>query len=591
MSNKENQNKESSYEEEEENSEESSSSYSSSSDSYQRVNIKKEKIKTISIDIKIYNKLINLLQKTLKINKDLQQKINNKIDKEIQTDEIYCNECKNDNNDNNNNKIIKEKNDKQNYVDNSNNFNENLVDSSSKNKLKDNLERNENIFNFELNEYETEIKQLKEKISILTEENLRLKNDNEILKTKYENELNKIEIIKKEDLMKFSEKIDSFMKSDIINNSTDKFSYIYNHLKIFYLISNYLDYDDLINLSKVNIKLYHIYFFRTNFKFIIKKYLNLKNLKDNLFNDEEVEKLYNINNEELKNIYKDYLKKAKVCGFELKKAIINSLLLLEKDVINHMKNIKDLKPEIKDLYNIPKFEEKINKIPNNNYTIIKFFDEEKIDIKELNEKDNYILNTIKKDKVLNLLFPYNAPDTIDKIITNFVNQKFKDQNYYHNFIRKLCQKIFPNLLISSVKALKDIQNLEIIKYSLYYRYMKIKLDINDIEEENTTLKINNEKIRETMEISNQIKYRIENTYNNNLLDLNNIKKKYENIKEMNKNLKKEYENYKTDNQKKYSVLMTNFTVIQKENEFLKNILKDFKNYFMKYIDDKGEILE
>ena len=75
MSNKENQNKESSYEEEEENSEESSSSYSSSSDSYQRVNIKKEKIKTISIDIKIYNKLINLLQKTLKINKDLQQKM------------------------------------------------------------------------------------------------------------------------------------------------------------------------------------------------------------------------------------------------------------------------------------------------------------------------------------------------------------------------------------------------------------------------------------------------------------------------------------------------------------------------------------
>ena len=137
-----------------------------------------------------------------------------------------------------------------------------------------------------------------------------------------------------------------------------------------------------------------------------------------------------------------------------------------------MKNIKDLKPEIKDLYNIPKFEENINKIPNNNYTTIKFFEEEKIDIKELNEKDNYILNIIKNDKILNLLFPYDNPKIIDKIITNFVNHKFKDQDYFHIFLEKLCRKIFPDLLISSAKALKDIQNLEIIKYSLYYRYMK-----------------------------------------------------------------------------------------------------------------------
>ena len=391
MSNKENQNNESSYEEEE-NSEESSSSYYSSSESYQRVNIKKEKIKTISIDIKIYNKLINLLQKTLKINKDLQQKLINQIDKEVQTEQIY-NEL-NNNNDNINNNNIKEKDDKKNNVE-INNNNEKFY---SKNILKNNLEKEENIFNFDLNEYEIEIKKLNEKILILTEENNKLKEENENLKIEHKNEINKIETSTKEDLIKISKKIDFFMENDI-TSSTDKFSYIYNNLKIFYLISDYLEYDDLINLSKVNIKLYQTYFFRTNFKFIIKKYSNLKKLKDNLKNDEEVEKLYNINNDELKNIYKDYLKKAKVCGFELKKAIINSLILLEKDIINHMKNVKDLKPEIKDLYNIPKFEENINKIPNNNYTTIKFFEEEKIDIKELNEKDNYILNIIKNDKI------------------------------------------------------------------------------------------------------------------------------------------------------------------------------------------------
>ena len=583
MSNKENQNNESSYEEEE-NSEESSSSYYSSSESYQRVNIKKEKIKTISIDIKIYNKLINLLQKTLKINKDLQQKLINQIDKEVQTEQIY-NEF-NNNNDNINNNNIKEKDDKKNNVE----INKNNENFSSKNILKNNLEKEENIFNFDLNEYEIEIKKLNEKILILTEENKKLKEENENLKIEHKNEINKIETSTKEDLMKISKKIDFFMENDI-TSSTDKFSYIYNNLKIFYLISDYLEYDDLINLSKVNIKLYQTYFFRTNFKFIIKKYSNLKKLKDNLKNDEEVEKLYNINNEELKNIYKDYLKKAKVCGFELKKAIINSLLLLEKDIINHMKNVKDLKPEIKDIYNIPKFEENINKIPNNNYTTIKFFEEEKIDIKELNEKDNYILNIIKNDKILNLLFPYDNPKIIDKIITNFVNHKFKDQDYFHIFLEKLCRKIFPDLLISSAKALKDIQNLEIIKYSLYYRYLKIKLDLTDIEEENSTLKDNNESIRNTMEIFKQYKYDIENKYNNNLLNLNNIQKKYEKNKENYENLKKEYENFKIGVQKEYSVLKTNFSIIQKENEFLKNILKDFKNYFMKYIDDKGEILE
>ena len=586
MSNKENKNNESSNEEEE-NSEESSSSDYSSSESYQRVNIKKEKIKTISIDIKIYNKLINLLQKTLKINKDLQQKLSNKIDKEVQTEQIYNENNINKENINNNNNI-KEKS----YIKNNVEINNNKEDLKNlKNILKNNLEKEENIFNFDLNEYETEIKQLNEKILILKEENKRLKEENENLKIKYKNEINKIETSTKEDLMKFSKKIDIFMQNDIKTSSTDKFSYIYNHLKIFYLISDYLDYDDLINLSKVNIKLYQTYFFRTNYKFIIKKYLNLKKLKDNLNNDEEVGKLYNINNEELKNIYKDYLKKAKVCGFELKKAIINSLLLLEKDIINHMKNVKDLKPEIKDIYNIPKFEENINKIPNNNYTTIKFFEEEKIDIKELNEKDNYILNIINNDKILNLFFPYNNPEIIDKIITNFVNYKFKDKDYFHIFLKKLCRKIFPDLLISSAKALKDIQNLEIIKYSLYYRYMKIKLDITDIEEENTTLKDNNESLRNTMEIVNQYKYDIENKYNNNKLNLNNIQKKFEKNKENYENLKKEYDNFKNNVQKEYSILKTNFSIIQKENEFLKNILKDFKNYFLKYIDDKGEILE
>jgi hypothetical protein len=77
--------------------------------------------------------------------------------------------------------------------------------------------------------------------------------------------------------------------------------------------------------------------------------------------------------------------------------------------------------------------------------------------------------------------------------------------------------------------------------------------------------------------------------------LNEEKEKHDShINELNDKIKKnaeKYELFKTQIIKEYKNIQNDFSLTKKERDLLKGTLIDFKNYFMKYIGDDGELIE
>jgi predicted nucleic acid-binding Zn-ribbon protein len=87
-------------------------------------------------------------------------------------------------------------------------------------------------------------------------------------------------------------------------------------------------------------------------------------------------------------------------------------------------------------------------------------------------------------------------------------------------------------------------------------------------------------------------------YNNALMTINQLNEEKEkhdsHINELNDKIKKnaeKYELFKTQIIKEYKNIQNDFSLTKKERDLLKGTLIDFKNYFMKYIGDDGELIE
>ena len=57
------------------------------------------------------------------------------------------------------------------------------------------------------------------------------------------------------------------------------------------------------------------------------------------------------------------------------------------------------------------------------------------------------------------------------------------------------------------------------------------------------------------------------------------------------NSSKQFDDYKMQISNEYKKIKNDFELIQKEKDLLKGTLLDFKNYFMKFIGNDGEIIE
>lgn len=104
--------------------------------------------------------------------------------------------------------------------------------------------------------------------------------------------------------------------------------------------------------------------------------------------------------------------------------------------------------------------------------------------------------------------------------------------------------------------------------------------------------------KEVKEMLLKQKNEVEIKYNNSLMIIAQLNdEKVENDKkigELNEKMKKnaeKYELFKTQIIKEYKNIQSDFSLTKKERDLLKSTLIDFKNYFMKFIGDDGELIE
>ena len=283
----------------EDNEIEDSSESSEGSIEVNSLTIKKETLKSISIDIDSYEKLIIFLQDMVNTNKILKEKLNKTyVNETIQTEKInIMEENKNEIEDNKN--LIKELEDK----------NKDLTE-----KLNETKKENEKNLK--------EIEQLKLDLKKLNDINL-----NKIIKL--ETEKNNLQ----NELLKLKE-----------NGQKNTLREIYSNQKLLNIITKYLKYEDKIALSKTNSKLWQELYFKTMFEYMEKKIKKKQELIYQ-FNKEDINTKFKVNEAEIEDLLKEYLINDKISGKEIRNEIVNSLLFLTKFVKTPLNNFKNPTPK------------------------------------------------------------------------------------------------------------------------------------------------------------------------------------------------------------------------------------------------------
>ena len=595
--------------------------------------IKKEVSNYIIIEKKIYEKLIQYIQKINSFNQQLKTKNKeNNIKKieyfkslvdtfsllSIQKENFKPNEAEKEkiNNENNNinldnsNKSITNDN-KNSNSDNTNNL-ENKINITDKPDNNAKVNPNTSMMSLFMNSQKEKSKE-KEQIS-------KLQSELEEITKKHETEIENYKAIIRE----FSNKVDKLQRqikdlSDINekmiekeNINKQKIQIIFSFPKIQSKILSYLNLEEKFDLSKCNSFLYKNIYFRAVTEKIYRKYKNREKIFEQIENEDIADK-FEVKDNEISDLFNKYIIEQKVSGKEMRNEIVKSLLFLEKQVKIPMSNFKGptpnnimfgmgsgnneqkkgkfftkifsaIKSEItEELDNITK-----NEIIKNNY--IKFNPSE---FQNIFEADKYFLETFKTDKSLNVKFEYQTPNKIKDVINEFFNCQLP-QPCIQNFIQKISET-FCELLFSAFLALNDIKNLQIIMYALYGRYMKYKLKIEDLQSVIDDLSHFADSNKQIKEMLTKTKNELELKYTNSLMtisQLNNAviekEKEINTIKLKAKEKDENYEKFKNDLIKEYKKIKDDFIFTKSERDSLKGIFIELKNFFVKVVS--GELL-
>ena len=577
--------------------------------------IKKEKINYQILDNKSFDKIIqyiqniNSFQQQLKSGKYIQtQKTNHLYDQTTFTKEL-TNEFS---------IISNKKNEKEKLTEEQNANNNNLYKSSD-NVIKVN-NPNTSMMNLFLNANKTKEKEKEEIIKLkseLSEITKKYQTEIDNYKTVVNDLTSKISNLEKElsDIKQLNTKL---ISRDNINKTS--FGSIYTNEKLLSKILSYLETHEKLNFSKSNIFLYKSVFFKAVSENLLKKIKNKEYIIEKL-SGEDLNTKFDVKENEILELFRDYIINQKVCGYDMRNEIVKSLIFLENFVTIPMANYKlsmtsgkknsesmfDLFQEKSTEQKKPKFFSKFfsalkseikeeigivtnqQNTPKNNY--ISFSPQEYINIFD---SDRHVLQTYKTDKSLNVKFIYESTDKIKQLLNEFFICQLP-QASYQKFITKICET-FSDLLFSSYLALNDIKNLEIIMYALYCRYMKYKAKIEDLQGVIDDLNHFAESSRQIKEMISKSKNELEFKYTNSIMTIsqlnNNINKKDEELIKLKSDMKEKEEKYnklKNDFIKEYNLIKNEFDFTKKERDTIKKIFLEFKEYFIKIVT--GELLK
>ena len=537
-----------------------SASGKESEDESNYIEIKKEKNRTINIDIKLYEKLITFININNNMLMNMKHKISTiKYSEQAQTEEELI-----------------------------------FDDAQKQLKLK-----------------EKEIKNLKE-------ENLVLKNELNKYKTKYSDIEKKYNEIKNIFDKQMNEKIDVTNKlnkeinslNEIIHSNKEKmknmvkytsFERVFDDEKLLDKILTYLPFEYHLILSSLNKKIHFHLYYKKRCAYIENKYKKCEKLIKELTTS-SIPLKYKIEDEEIINLVKKYTEPHLIPGNKMRYSLFHSLLFIENIVrkpLIHQYDIKKNKKEsakifFNEIFKVMKFEDnneitqlmknqKINQELNNK--ILTIFKDDNIELEKI---DKEIIEYFKNDKYINIKFEFKSAQEIKTLLTYFMKHGL-EQEYYNKFFRYLIDE-FCDLFFNCYESLNSIKELEIVNIAIDSRYKQTNYlmkemnlmvtELNNYCETSKNLKETLLKQKNDVEIKYNDCLMLNSSLNQEIINYKNI------IKDLNEDkikIKADVDILKNKMIEDYKKIEKSYNEVNKERKSLINVFIELKNFFINTI--------
>ena len=537
-----------------------SASGKESEDESNYIEIKKEKNRTINIDIKLYEKLITFININNNMLMNMKHKISTiKYSEQTQTEEELI-----------------------------------FDDAQKQLKLK-----------------EKEIKNLKE-------ENLVLKNELNKYKTKYLDIEKKYNEIKNIFDKQMNEKIDVTNKlnkeinslNEIIHSNKEKmknmvkytsFERVFDDEKLLDKILTYLPFEYYLILSSLNKKIHFHLYYKKRCAYIENKYKKCEKLIKELTTS-SIPLKYKIEDEEIINLVKKYTEPHLIPGNKMRYSLFHSLLFIENIVrkpLIHQYDIKKNKKEsakifFNEIFKVMKFEDnneitqlmknqKINQELNNK--ILTIFKDDNIELEKI---DKEIIEYFKNDKYINIKFEFKSAQEIKTLLTYFMKHGL-EQEYYNKFFRYLIDE-FCDLFFNCYESLNSIKELEIVNIAIDSRYKQTNYlmkemnlmvtELNNYCETSKNLKETLLKQKNDVEIKYNDCLMLNSSLNQEIINYKNI------IKDLNEDkikIKADVDILKNKMIEDYKKIEKSYNEVNKERKALINVFIELKNFFINTI--------
>ena len=455
---------------------------------------------------------------------------------------------------------------------------------------------------------ENENNTLKGRIIILNEENDKLKEE---IKKNENTSKEKIETLNKT-ILDLKKELETFKTTNLkLTNDISHmklispFEEVFNNENNIDRILSYLPKDYSFSLTSINKTIHNNFYYKFKCKYLEKKIKQKQEIITQL-TSEDLAKTLQIDNEEMYDLIKKYTQKHVIPGNKLRFILTHSLLFIENIIRKPLreKHDENINPKTKNFLKgflsiIKNDENEINKYLNEqnymnelNSKMIAF---PKDEIVNLSDYDKSVLEALNGDKTINIKFEFNTAEEIKVLIGYFLKAKLDKENYT-KFMQYFIDE-FAELLFNCFESLKELKELDIVNLALNARIKRYGFLMKEMQYDIENLSQYANSSKEVKENLTKLKNDIEVKYNGSLMQISQLIKekndlimKDEENKKLNELKDKEFEEFKGKILNEYKNVEKNYNFTVKERDLLKNAMIDFRNYLMNFVNDKGEIV-
>ena len=455
---------------------------------------------------------------------------------------------------------------------------------------------------------ENENNTLKGRIIILNEENDKLKEE---IKKNENTSKEKIETLNKT-ILDLKKELETFKTTNLkLTNDISHmklispFEEVFNNENNIDRILSYLPKDYSFSLTSINKTIHNNFYYKFKCKYLEKKIKQKQEIITQL-TSEDLAKTLQIDNEEMYDLIKKYTQKHVIPGNKLRFILTHSLLFIENIIRKPLreKHDENINPKTKNFLKgflsiIKNDENEINKYLNEqnymnelNSKMIAF---PKDEIVNLNDYDKSVLEALNGDKTINIKFEFNTSEEIKVLIGYFLKAKLDKENYT-KFMQYFIDE-FAELLFNCFESLKELKELDIVNLALNARIKRYGFLMKEMQYDIENLSQYANSSKEVKENLSKQKNELEVKYNGSLMQISQLMKEKNDLiikddenKKLNELKEKEFEEFKDKILNEYKNVEKNYNFTVKERDLLKNAMIDFRNYLMNFVNDKGEIV-